>query len=151
MIIQNNFNNYSILDEHLVIRNDSIGNIPLLESSNENKYNVEYKYIENLMESYGYEIDEVTARYFIKSNRTQSNEDGSFTISSTVESETFSVEYRFIDAERNTMEAKVKFIDETESGDSSQSEGTENSDVVIMKKLIDHEIKINADILVPAI
>ena len=98
-----------------------------------------------------YEIDEVTARYFIKSNRTQSNEDGSFTISSTVESETFSVEYRFIDAERNTMEAKVKFIDETESGDSSQSEGTENSDVVIMKKLIDHEIKINADILVPAI
>ena len=49
------------------------------------------------------------------------------------------------------MEAKVKFIDETESGDSSQSEGTENSDVVIMKKLIDHEIKINADILVPAI
>lgn len=97
-----------------------------------------------------YEIDEATAAYFIKSNRTQSNEDGSFTISSTVESETLIVEYRFIDAERNTMEAKVTFIDETGSGDGSQSEGTENSepDVVIMKKLIDHEIKINADILV---
>ena len=98
-----------------------------------------------------YKIDEVTEARFIKSNRTQSNEDGSFTISSTVDSGTLIVEYRFIDAERNTMEAKVKFIDETESGDSSQSEGTENSDVVIMKKLIDHEIKINADILVPAI
>ncbi len=96
-----------------------------------------------------YEIDEATAAYFIKSNRTQSNEDGSFTISSTVESETLIVEYRFIDAERNTMEAKVTFIDETGSGDGSQSEGTENSetDVVIMKKLIDHEIKINADVL----
>ena len=92
-----------------------------------------------------YEIDEATAAYFIKSNRTQSNEDGSFTISSTVESDTFIVEYRFIDAERNTMEAKVMII--------SESEGTENSepDVVIMKKLIDHEIKINADILVPDI
>ena len=101
-----------------------------------------------------YEIDEVTARYFIKSNRTQSNEDGSFTISSTVDSDTLIVEYRFIDAERNTMKAKITYINEsdnTESGDSSQSEGTENSDVVIMKKLIDHEIKINADILVPAI
>ena len=101
-----------------------------------------------------YEIDEATAAYFIKSNRTQSNEDGSFTISSTVESDTFIVEYRFIDAERNTMEAKVTFIDETGSGDGSQSEGTENSepDVVIMKKLIDHEIKINADVLlVPGI
>ncbi len=100
-----------------------------------------------------YEIDEATAAYFIKSNRTQSKEDGSFAISFTVESETLIVEYRFIDAERNTMEAKVKFIDETGSGDVSQSEGTENSepDVVIMKKLIDHEIKINADILVPAI
>ena len=88
-----------------------------------------------------YEIDEATAAYFIKSNRTQSNEDGSFTISSTVESDTFIVEYRFIDAERNTMEAKVMII--------SESEGTENSepDVVIMKKLIDHEIKINADVL----
>ncbi len=97
-----------------------------------------------------YEIDEATAAYFIKSNRTQSNEDGSFTISSTVESETLIVEYRFIDAERNTMKAKVRFIDETGSGDGSQSEGTKNSepDVVIMKKLIDHEIKINADILV---
>ena len=96
-----------------------------------------------------YEIDEVTAAYFIKSNRTQSNEDGSFTISYTVDSDTLIVEYRFIDAERNTMEAKVRFIDETGSGDGSQSEGTENSepDVVIMKKLIDHEIKINADVL----
>ena len=74
-----------------------------------------------------YEIDEATAAYFIKSNRTQSNEDGSFTISSTGESDTLIVE----------------------SGDVSQSEGTENSepDVVIMKKLIDHEIKINADVL----
>ena len=96
-----------------------------------------------------YEIDEATAAYFIKSNRTQSNEDGSFTISSTGESDTLIVEYRFIDAERNTMEAKVTLIDETGSGDVSQSEGTENSepDVVIMKKLIDHEIKINADVL----
>lgn len=68
MIIQNNFNNYSILDEHLVIRNDSIGNIPLLESSNENKYNVEYKYIENLMESYGYEIDEVIGELLRENN-----------------------------------------------------------------------------------
>ena len=96
-----------------------------------------------------YEIDEVTAAYFIKSNRTQSNEDGSFTISYTVDSDTLIVEYRFIDAERNTMEAKVTHIDESGSEDGSQSEGTENSepDVVIMKKLIDHEIKINADVL----
>ena len=98
-----------------------------------------------------YEIDEATAAYFIKSNRTQSKEDGSFTVSSTVESGTLIVEYRFIDAERNTMEAKVMFISESEntgSGDVSQSEGTENSEaeVVIMKKLIDHEIKINADV-----
>ena len=52
-------------------------------------------------------------------------------------------------AMRNTMEAKVN-IDETGSGDGSQSEGTENSEavVVIMKRLIDHEIKINADVLV---
>lgn len=101
-----------------------------------------------------YEIDEVTAVYFIKSNRTQSKEDGSFAISFTVESETLIVEYRFIDAERNTMEAKVTYIDESGSEDGSQSEGTENSepDVVIMKKLIDHEIKINADVLlVPGI
>ena len=101
-----------------------------------------------------YEIDEVTAVYFIKSNRTQSNEDGSFTISYTVDSNTLIVEYRFIDAERNTMEAKVMIISESEntgSGDVSQSEDTENSepDVVIMKRIIDHEIKINADILVP--
>ena len=68
MIIQNNFNNYNILDEHLVLRNDSIGNIPLLESSNENKYNVEYKYIENLMESYGYEIDEVIGELLRENN-----------------------------------------------------------------------------------
>ena len=97
-----------------------------------------------------YKIDEVTAACFIKSNRTQSNEDGSFTISSTVESKTLIVEYRFIDAERNTMKAKVTTIDETGSGDGSQSEGTENSEavVVIMKRLIDHEIKINADVLV---
>ena len=96
-----------------------------------------------------YEIDEATAAYFIKSNRTQSKEDGSFAISFTVESETLIVEYRFIDAERNTMEAKVTYIDESGSEDGSQSEGTENSepDVVIMKKLIDHEIKINADVL----
>ena len=98
-----------------------------------------------------YEIDEVTAAYFIKSNRTQSNEDGSFTISYTVGSETLIVEYRFIDAERNTMEAKMTHIYESGSEDGSQSEGTENSepDVVIMKRIIDHEIKINADILVP--
>ncbi len=98
-----------------------------------------------------YEIDEVTAVYFIKSNRTQSNEDGSFTISYTVGSETLIVEYRFIDAERNTMEAKMTHIYESGSEDGSQSEGTENSepDVVIMKRIIDHEIKINADILVP--
>lgn len=99
-----------------------------------------------------YEIDEVTARYFIKSNRTQSKEDGSFTVSSSVLG--VNVEYKFIDADRNIMEAEITYINEsdnTESGDSSQSEGTENSDVVIMKKLIDHEIKINADILVPAI
>ena len=101
-----------------------------------------------------YEIDEATAEYFIKSNRTQSKEDGSFTVSSSVSE--VSIEYKFIDADRNIMEAKITYINEsdnTESGDVSQSEGTENSesDVFIMKKLIDHEIKINADILVPAI
>ena len=98
-----------------------------------------------------YKIDEVTQGYFIKSNRTQSKEDGSFTVSSSVSG--VNVEYKFIDADRNTMEAKVKFIDETGSGDGSQSEGTENSEVVvIMKRLIDHEIKINVDVLlVPGI
>ena len=99
-----------------------------------------------------YEIDEVKAGYFIKSNRTQSKEDGSFTVSSSVAG--VNVEYKFIDADRNIMEAEITYINEsdnTESGDSSQSEGTENSEVVIMKRLIDHEIKINADILVPAI
>ena len=102
-----------------------------------------------------YKIDEVTQGYFIKSNRTQSKEDGSFTISSTVDSDTLIVKYRFIDAERNTMEATyINESDNTESGDSSQSEGTENSEavVVIMKRLIDHEIKINVDVLfVPGI
>ena len=68
MIIQNSFSNYSILDEHLVPRNDSIGNIPLLESSNENKYNVEYKYIDNLMESYGYEIEEAIGELLRENN-----------------------------------------------------------------------------------
>ena len=88
-----------------------------------------------------YKIDEVTEALFIKSNRTQSNEDGSFTVSFTLAGDPLTVEYRFIDAERNTMEAKMMII--------SESEGTENSepDVVIMKKLIDHEIKINADVL----
>ena len=102
-----------------------------------------------------YKIDEVTQGYFIKSNRTQSKEDGSFTVSSSVAG--VNVEYKFIDADRNIMEAEITFINEsdnTESGDSSQSEGTENSepDVVIMRKLIDHEIKINVDVLlVPGI
>ena len=101
-----------------------------------------------------YKITEITGGAFIKSNRTQSKEDGSFTVSSSSGGDNVSIEYKFIDAERNTMKAKITYINEsdnTESGDSSQSEGTENSDVVIMKKLIDHEIKINADILVPAI
>ena len=87
-----------------------------------------------------YEIDEATAEYFIKSNRTQSKEDGSFTVSSSVSE--VSIEYKFIDADRNIMEAKITYINEsdnTESGDVSQSEGTENSesDVFIMKKLIE--------------
>ena len=100
-----------------------------------------------------YKIDEVTQGYFIKSNRTQSKEDGSFTVSSSVSG--VNVEYKFIDADRNIMEAEITYINEsdnTESGDSSQSEGTENSEVVIMKRLIDHEIKINVDVLlVPGI
>ena len=90
-----------------------------------------------------YEIDEVTAECFIKSNRTQSKEDGSFTISFTSEGDSFTVEYRFIDAERNTMEAEFGLI--------SEAEGTDNTEVFIMKRLIDHEIKINADILIPDI
>ena len=99
-----------------------------------------------------YKIDEVTQGYFIKSNRTQSKEDGSFTVSSSVSG--VNVEYKFIDADRNIMEAKVTNIDESGSEDGSQSEGTENSEavVVIMKRLIDHEIKINVDVLlVPGI
>lgn len=97
-----------------------------------------------------YKIDEVTQGSFIKSNRTQSKEDGSFTVSSSVAG--VNVEYKFIDADRNIMEAKVTNIDESGSEDGSQSEGTENSEVVIMKRLIDHEIKINVDVLlVPGI
>ena len=98
-----------------------------------------------------YKIDEVTQGYFIKSNRTQSKEDGSFTVSSSVSG--VNVEYKFIDADRNIMEAKVTNIDESGSEDGSQSEGTGNSEVVvIMKRLIDYEIKINVDVLlVPGI
>lgn len=95
-----------------------------------------------------YKITEITGGLFIKSNRTQSKEDGSFTVSV----ENFTVEYKFIDAERNTMEAKVMFFSDSEntgSGDVSQLVGTENSEVevYIMKRLIDHEIKVNMDLL----
>ena len=98
-----------------------------------------------------YKITEITGGFFIKSNRTQSKEDGSFTVSGSIEGDNISIEYKFIDAERNTMEAKVMFFSDSEntgSGDVSQSEGTENEVIVyIMKRLIDHEIKVNNDLL----
>ena len=78
-----------------------------------------------------YKITEITGGYFIKSNRTQSKEDGSFSVSAGEIG--YTIEYKFIDAERNTMEAKVM-----------NSDGTVE-DVCIMKRLIDHEIKINVD------
>lgn len=94
-----------------------------------------------------YKITEITGGYFIKSNRTQSKEDGGFTVSSSIEGENLTVEYKFIDAERNTMEAKVMFFSDSEN-DVSQSENTENEVMVcIMKRLIDHEIKVNVDFL----
>ena len=80
-----------------------------------------------------YKITEITGGYFIKSNRTQSKEDGSFSVSYSIEGIGYTIEYKFIDAERNTMEAKVM-----------NSDGTVE-DVCIMKRLIDHEIKINVD------
>ena len=83
-----------------------------------------------------YKITEITGGYFIKSNRTQSKEDGSFSVSHPA----YTIEYKFIDAERNTMEAKLI------ENDVSQSEDTENK-VVYMKRLIDHEIKVNMDLL----
>ena len=83
-----------------------------------------------------YKITEITGGYFIKSNRTQSKEDGSFSVSYPA----YTIEYKFIDAERNTMEAKLI------ENDVSQSEDTENK-VVYMKRLIDHEIKVNMDFL----
>lgn len=92
-----------------------------------------------------YKITEITGGYFIKSNRTQSKEDGGFTVSSSIGGENLTVEYKFIDAERNTMEAKVMRFSDSEN-DVSQSENTEN-EVCIMKRLIDHEIKVNADFL----
>ena len=99
-----------------------------------------------------YKITEITGGYFIKSNRTQSKEDGSFTVSSSIGRDNLTVEYKFIDAERNTMEAKVTFSESenTGSGDGSQLVGTENSEVevYIMKRLIDHEIKVNIDLLI---
>ena len=95
-----------------------------------------------------YKITEITGGSFIKSNRTQSKEDGSFS----VEGIGYTIEYKFIDAERNTMEAKVTFSEseKTGSGDGSQLVGTENSEVevYIMKRLIDHEIKVNIDLLI---
>ena len=95
-----------------------------------------------------YKITEITGGSFIKSNRTQSKEDGSFS----VEGIGYTIEYKFIDAERNTMEAKVTFSESenTGSGDGSQLVGTENSEVevYIMKRLIDHEIKVNIDLLI---
>lgn len=97
-----------------------------------------------------YKITEITGGAFIKSNRTQSKEDGSFTVSSSSGGDNVSIEYKFIDVERNTMEAKVFSDSEnTGSGDVSQSEGTENEVIVyIMKRLIDHKIKVNMDFLV---
>lgn len=100
-----------------------------------------------------YKITEITGGFFIKSNRTQSKEDGSFTVSGSIMGDNVSIEYKFIDAERNTMEAKVMFSSDSEntgSGDVSQLVGTENSEVevYIMKRLIDHEIKVNMDLLV---
>lgn len=94
-----------------------------------------------------YKITEITGGYFIKSNRTQSKEDGGFTVSSSIEGDNLTVEYKFIDAERNTMEAKVMSFSDSEN-DVSQSENTENEVMVfIMKRLIDHEIKVNMDFL----
>lgn len=89
-----------------------------------------------------YKITEITGGYFIKSNRTQSKEDGSFSVSYPA----YTIEYKFIDAERNTMEAKLMPFSDSEN-DVSQSEDTEN-EVVYMKRLIDHEIKVNMDFLV---
>lgn len=85
-----------------------------------------------------YKITEITGGYFVKSNRTQSKEDGSFSVSYyiSIEEGGYTIEYKFIDAERNTMEAKVM-----------NSDGTVQ-DVCIMKRLIDHEIKVNMDLLV---
>ena len=92
-----------------------------------------------------YKITEITGGYFIKSNRTQSKEDGSFSVSYSIEGIGYTIEYKFIDAERNTMEAKVMLFSDSEN-DVSQSEDTENEVMVcIMKRLIDHEIKINVD------
>ena len=96
-----------------------------------------------------YKITEITGGYFIKSNRTQSKVDGSFSVSFSVEGIGYTIEYKFTDAERNTMEAKVMPLSDPEnagSGEVSQSEGTEN-EVYIMKRLIDHEIKVNMDFL----
>ena len=89
-----------------------------------------------------YKITEITGGYFIKSNRTQSKEDGSFSVSYPA----YTIEYKFIDAERNTMEAKLMPFSDSEN-DVSQSEDTEN-EVVYMKRLIDHKIKVNMDFLV---
>lgn len=88
-----------------------------------------------------YKITEITGGYFIKSNRTQSKEDGSFSVSYPA----YTIEYKFIDAERNTMEAKLMPFSDSEN-DVSQSEDTEN-EVVYMKRLIDHKIKVNMDFL----
>ena len=89
--------------------------------------------------------DRIIYGYFIKSNRTQSKEDGSFSVSYSIEGIGYTIEYKFIDAERNTMEAKVMLFSDSEN-DVSQSEDTENEVMVcIMKRLIDHEIKINVD------
>lgn len=93
-----------------------------------------------------YKITEITGGSFIKSNRTQSKEDGSFSVSYPA----YTIEYKFIDAERNTMKATFSDSENTGSGDVSQPVGTENSEVevYIMKRLIDHEIKVNMDFLV---
>ena len=83
-----------------------------------------------------YKITEITGGSFIKSNRTSYP--------------AYTIEYKFIDAERNTMKATFSDSENTGSGDVSQPVGTENSEVevYIMKRLIDHEIKVNMDFLV---
>ena len=58
MIIQNNsITSYNgLLDDHIVLF-ESFNDIPLIESQN-GKYELQYGYIKDLMETYGYDLDD---------------------------------------------------------------------------------------------